>query len=149
MALRVYSFRAHNQFLEVGLKWGLVGVALCCLLLFLLLPGVPLLSPGALGLLGLYLFFWFDIPEGEGAVWTLWGASVMGCKGKRKGSKPLPFSFTLQLRERVRGTEPARDCHPWSIIASVCHLATLNYTGAGIGYNVVAGGVPARAGSRY
>ncbi len=57
MALRVYSFRAHNQFLEVGLMWGLVGFALCCLLLFLLLPGVPLPSPGALGLLGLYLSF--------------------------------------------------------------------------------------------
>lgn len=77
-ALRVYGFRAHNQFLEVGLKWGLLGLALYLGLLFLGLRGLFALSPGATALLGVHLFFllWFAIPEGEGALWALWGAAL-------------------------------------------------------------------------
>lgn len=86
VALRIYSFRAHNQFLEGGLKWGLVGLALYGTLLFLALRNLPALSPRALGLLGLHVFLllWFAIPEGEGAMWALWGASTV--KEQRKGA---------------------------------------------------------------
>ncbi|WP_135255584.1 O-antigen ligase family protein [Thermus caldilimi] len=78
VVLRVYSFRAHNQFLEVALKWGLLGLGLYLALLFLALRGLPQLHPAATGLFALHVFFlfWFAIPEGEGALWALWGAAL-------------------------------------------------------------------------
>jgi O-antigen ligase len=76
--LRVFGFRAHNGFLEVALKWGLLGLGLYLALLLLALKGLPHLSPGATGLLALHAFFlfWFAIPENEGAMWALWGAAL-------------------------------------------------------------------------
>jgi O-antigen ligase len=76
--LRLYGFRAHNQFLEVGLKWGLLGLGLYLGLLLFGLRGLMALAPGATALLGVHVFFllWFAIPEGEGALWALWGAAL-------------------------------------------------------------------------
>lgn len=87
-ALRIYSFRAHNQFLEVGLKWGLLGLSLYLFLLFLALRGILRLNPLATGLFALHLFFlfWFAIPEEEGVLWALWGAALAG--GFKEGALP-------------------------------------------------------------
>jgi hypothetical protein len=73
--LGLHSFRAHNGFLEVALKWGLLGLALYLSLLLLALRGLSDLNPGATGLHAFFLF-WFAIPEGEGAMWALWGAAL-------------------------------------------------------------------------
>jgi O-antigen ligase len=88
--LRIRSFRAHNGFLEVALKWGLLGLALYLSLLLLALRGLPALNPGATGLLALHAFFlfWFAIPEGEGAMWALWGAALGA--GSRAKFLPKP-----------------------------------------------------------
>ncbi len=88
--LRIFSFRAHNGFLEVALKWGLLGLALYLSLLLLALRGLPALNPGATGLLALHAFFllWFAIPEGEGAMWALWGAALGA--GSRAKFLPKP-----------------------------------------------------------
>jgi O-antigen ligase len=88
--LRIRSFRAHNGFLEVALKWGLLGLALYLSLLLLALRGLPDLNPGATGLLALHAFFlfWFAIPEGEGAMWALWGAALGA--GSRAKFLPKP-----------------------------------------------------------
>lgn len=89
-ALRIYSFRAHNGYLEVALKWGLPALLLYMGLLLLGLRGLSRLSPLALGLLGIhfYFLFWFPIPEEEGALWALWGAALAGVEGLPKGAKP-------------------------------------------------------------
>ncbi|WP_155983259.1 O-antigen ligase family protein [Thermus sp. CCB_US3_UF1] len=76
--LRLYLFRAHNQFLEVGLKWGLLGLGLYLALLLWGLRGLAGLHPAATGLLAVHAFFlfWFALPDGEGALWALWGAGL-------------------------------------------------------------------------
>ncbi|WP_243027173.1 O-antigen ligase family protein [Thermus albus] len=91
-ALRIYSFRAHNGYLEVALKWGLPALLLYLGLLLLGLKGLFRLSPLSFGLLGIHAFFlfWFPIPEEEGVLWALWGASLAGVpEALPKGAKPV------------------------------------------------------------
>jgi O-antigen ligase len=83
----VDGFRAHNQFLEVALKWGIPALAFYLLLLGKALKGLRLLRPEALGLFGLHLFFlfWFSLPVHEGPMWLLMaGAAAWAQKRGRK-----------------------------------------------------------------
>lgn len=84
--LRIRSFRAHNQFLEVGLKWGLLGLALYLVLLALVFKGVINLFPASTGLFAIHVFFlfWFSIPEEEGVLWALWGAALGHLLGPKR-----------------------------------------------------------------
>ena len=69
----VNGFRAHNQFLEVALKWGIPAMVFYLFLLGEALRGLRFLRPEALGLFGLHLFFlfWFSLPVHEGPMWLL------------------------------------------------------------------------------
>jgi len=78
--LTIIGFKAHDQFLEVALMHGLVGLALYLWLLFYGLRGLPRGDPAALALLAYHLFliFWFTIPESEGALWAVWAVAAIG-----------------------------------------------------------------------
>mgnify|MGYP001627211013 CR=1 FL=1 len=86
LLLRVIGFRAHNGFLEVALKWGLVGLGLYFILLLTnITPRLLEMEPLALGLLSIHVFFlfWFAIPEEEGVIWVLMGAGLSLCARRR------------------------------------------------------------------
>ena len=72
-------WKAHNQFLEVSLMGGLVGLALYLALLVFGLRHLRSFHPAALGLLvyHVFLLFWFVPPEAEGALWALWAVAVV------------------------------------------------------------------------
>jgi O-antigen ligase len=79
----VNGFRAHNQFLEVALKWGVPALLFYLLLLVEALRGLRFLRPEALGLFGLHLFFlfWFSLPAHEGPMWLLMAGAVARVRG--------------------------------------------------------------------
>ncbi|WP_018110348.1 O-antigen ligase family protein [Thermus igniterrae] len=84
--VRSLLFRAHNALLEVGVKWGTIG-----LWLFLMLWGpafLPLRTNAffqiGLWAVGVYLLFWFIIPEYEGVLWLILAAM------KANGNPPSP-----------------------------------------------------------
>jgi O-antigen ligase len=74
----VDGFRAHNQFLEVALRWGIPALVFYLFLLGEALKGLRFLRPEALGLFGLHLFFlfWFSLPVHEGPMWLLIAGAV-------------------------------------------------------------------------
>lgn len=71
-------WHSHNQFLEVGLQAGIVGMVLYLWLLYLGLRGLRNGNPLSLGLLAYFLFlqFWFVIPETRSVLWVVWAAAV-------------------------------------------------------------------------
>jgi O-antigen ligase len=81
----VDGFRAHNQFLEVALKWGIPALAFYLFLLGEALRGLRFLRPEALGLFGLHLFFlfWFSLPVHEGPMWLLIAGAVAWVRRRR------------------------------------------------------------------
>jgi O-antigen ligase len=84
----VNGFRAHNQFLEVALKWGIPALVFYLLLLAGALRGLRFLRPEALGLFGLHLFFlfWFSLPVHEGPMWLLMaGGAAWAQRAEAKG----------------------------------------------------------------
>jgi len=74
----VNGLRAHNQFLEVALKWGIPALVLYLLLLGEAMKGLRFLRPEALGLFALHLFFlfWFSLPVHEGPMWFLMAGAM-------------------------------------------------------------------------
>ncbi len=72
------AWHSHNQFLEIGLQTGLVGLLLYVVLFGLGVRGVWRGNPLGLGLLAYFIFlqFWFVIPETRGVLWVVWAAAI-------------------------------------------------------------------------
>ena len=75
---RIYGWKAHNQFLDVGLMWGLVGLFLYLALLFYTVPSALRGNPAAVAILAYHVFllFWFLPEEALGGVWVVWALAV-------------------------------------------------------------------------
>lgn len=87
LLLKVSMFRAHNGFLEIALRWGIVGLILYLVLLSLSMHGLARLEPTCLGLLTLHIFFlfWFPIPEEEAIIWVLVGGGLSLARRSYRG----------------------------------------------------------------
>ena len=74
----IFAWHSHNQFLEVGLMSGLVGLVLYLVLLAFGLRGLFQGNPLSLGLLSYFVFLqlWFVIPETRGVLWVVWAAAA-------------------------------------------------------------------------
>ncbi len=74
----IVGWHSHNQFLEIGLMSGLVGLALYVAMLLFGLRGVFQGNPLSLGLLTYFVFLqlWFVIPETRGLLWVVWAAAI-------------------------------------------------------------------------
>lgn len=94
------AWHAHNQFLEVGLESGVVGLALYLLMLFYGLRGVARGQPLSLALLAYVVFLqaWFVIPETRAVLWAVWAAAA--------GSSE-PTSRGAAAADAVDGEEPS------------------------------------------
>lgn len=89
--MTVTRVHAHNQLLDIGKMWGLVGVLLYCGLLAGLLPGAFSGQPLSIAVLGIHMVYilWFSVPEIEPTMWLIWGAGVVSV-ARRPGDKRLP-----------------------------------------------------------
>jgi hypothetical protein len=69
----VRSWKAHNEFLEQALMWGLVGLGLYLVLLWFVVVGALRGEPGSIGLIGYHAFlmFWFVFLSSQAVVWVL------------------------------------------------------------------------------
>ena len=75
---RVTGWKAHNQFLDVALMWGIPGALMYILLLFYLVPGIKTGEPAATAILAYHMFllFWFMPMIAGFSAWALWGAAL-------------------------------------------------------------------------
>jgi hypothetical protein len=111
--LGLHSFRAHNGFLEVALKWGLLGLALYLSLLLLALRGLPDLNPGATGLLALHVFFYGSpYRRGKGPCgpyggrpWG-WGQGPSSCRSRLRAGDPGKWRSPVSRASRVSSLLP-------------------------------------------
>ena len=80
---RFLGIKVHNQFLDVAVLYGLVGLALYLALLALVVPHLLALRPAAVGLFTYHLFllFWFPVIQTEGVMWALWAAALVPSLG--------------------------------------------------------------------
>jgi len=72
------SFKSHDQYLETALLYGFPALLFYLWILYLAFRQGRWKTPAGLGLLayGLFLFFWFLIPEIEGIYWVLVGLAL-------------------------------------------------------------------------
>ncbi len=98
----VTAWHSHNQFLEIGLQSGLVGLLLYLTLLAFGLRGLRRGNPLSLGLLTYFIFLqlWFVIPETRGLLWVVWAAAIAS-------SEPRPAAAATAAGTSEAGPETA------------------------------------------
>lgn len=76
--VREPGFKAHNEFLEQGLMWGLMGLLLYIALLAYSIRGALRLEPVALGNVAYqaFLLFWYLMISSQAVVWVLLGGAA-------------------------------------------------------------------------
>lgn len=86
------SWHSHNEFMEIGLQSGLVGLALYLTLLVFGLRGLARGNPLSLGLLAYFVFLqlWFVIPETRALLWVVWAGAVASSGPAREQRTPEP-----------------------------------------------------------
>jgi len=76
----IFNQKVHNQYLDVAVMWGLLGLALYVLTLLPALPNVMRLQPAALAIAtsSVFLIVWFSMFQLEGAFWVCLAAACAG-----------------------------------------------------------------------
>lgn len=73
------KLRVHNQFLDMAVMWGLVGLLLYLALFIIAFRNALSLQPAALGIFGVHAFFmlWFSTVHLEGVLWVAWALACL------------------------------------------------------------------------
>lgn len=85
----VRTWKAHNEFLEQALMWGLVGLGLYLALLWYVLIGAFRGEPASVGLLGYHIFLllWFVFISSQAVLWALLSVAAWSY-GRKKLCQP-------------------------------------------------------------
>ncbi len=99
------GWKAHNQYLDIALMWGVVGLALYLGILWLAVTGVRYDLPASYGVLGygLFLLFWFVPLQVLGVHWLLLAVAASGAYSARRSlepqTSPLPSQRSTEIRQ--------------------------------------------------
>ena len=93
------GWKAHNQYLDIALMWGLVGLALYLGILWTALQGLKHNVAAAYGVLAYHLFllFWFVPLQVLGVLWLLLAVAAGEARSARRSLEPQT-SLPLPLR---------------------------------------------------